>query len=528
MMIRPQLPSLGDITKALLDHAGVLPQKNDSTGVIEDEKTKKKIQTQLRRLAKEESELENNLIDLLNLLAAFIQKATADSRVTNVCMDSIEDVLNQYKDLVRGDGTFLSKPEAVKWLIRTKLVDRTILSYQKNALKFNLSASNLISPSDTYWWLPDFTNQSTQWPLAKAMKWMYTVCETNQTHFHFPDFGSTDNYRLSQNLENASRWANGKNTPSWPNLLQNINDSIVAMEQTKSTMYKVVFDAKTQQNFKTILFIARFSTSIFIELERQFGRDFIVDITMQLRRQDRRLSKVHQSFKASLSKAIAVNNIPKTAIIDRIWYENTQEFWQLQSEHMIQGSRAIDAKFRERYNSGFNRKDLRFFLQRMNPFALSPLLEQAKDNTIAMAPKLFLELLLEGLALRKNGNTLPRDIKQYIKQVNEANLECYLDWVTNWIWATYHYRREEDDLAFPFYLKAFESGKYSAGNSQYKLVNQYVESCAKNNKWKDFKRGIAWANYLGIEVRWYRGVDESDEPLKTAYMFLKHARYAQL
>jgi hypothetical protein len=59
------------------------------------------------------------------------------------------------------------------------------------------------------------------------------------------------------------------------------------------------------------------------------------------------------------------------------------------------------------------------------------------------------------------------------------------------------------------------------------LVNQYIESCAKADKWRDFKKGIAWANYLGIEVRWLRGMDdESDETLRGIFELFKKIRYA--
>jgi hypothetical protein len=527
-MQKPQLPSLGDITKALFDHAGVLPQKNDDSIIVDDEKAKKKIQTQLRRLAKEESELEKNLTTLLELFAGLILKATGDLKITFACMASVEDVLIQYQDFVRVDGTFLSKSESIKWLIKTKLLDRIITSYQKNILKFNVSASNLTTPCDNYWWLPDFTEKSIQWPIAKAMSWLYSICETNQTHFHFPDFGSTDDYRLSQNLENASRWSTGKNLPSWPSLLQNLIDSVSAMEQTTSSQHKRTINRDTLHSFKTVLFIGRFSTSIFMELERQFGKDYIIDIAMHLRRQDRRLGKVHHSFKTNVSKAIDHHEIRNPALIDDIWFDETQEFWMQRSEHVMLSARAINPKFVEKYHSGFNRDDIKFFLKRMNSFELHTLLDNTQRDVIAMAPSLFLELLFEGLKLRKAVDNTVKSIEQYEKKVHDAKLEEHLSWVINWMWATYHYRRQEDGLALPYYSKAFEEAKYSVGRNQYLLVNQFVECCAKNNKWRDFKKGIAWANYLGIEIRWYRGMDESDEPLKSAYLMLKIARYSQV
>ncbi len=46
--------------------------------------------------------------------------------------------------------------------------------------------------------------------------------------------------------------------------------------------------------------------------------------------------------------------------------------------------------------------------------------------------------------------------------------------------------------------QAFEQAKYRAGTSQYKLANQYLEMCAKNNRKGKFKKGLGWANFLGV------------------------------
>ncbi len=58
-------------------------------------------------------------------------------------------------------------------------------------------------------------------------------------------------------------------------------------------------------------------------------------------------------------------------------------------------------------------------------------------------------------------------------------LAPYLGWLVDWCYATWYYRFEQDDLAYPFYKSAYESARYSVGQSHYALVNQYIESCAK-------------------------------------------------
>jgi hypothetical protein len=524
-MIKPQYPSLGDITKILFDHSGVLPKKNGRTGI--DEKTKKSIQTQLRRLAQENSELTSNLLKLFDCMAAYILEATECPRVTHACLQTIDDVFVQYKDFLRGDGTFLSKSDSAKWLIKNKLLDRLILSYQKNMLKFNVSASNHISPSDRFWWLPDITKQSIEWPIAKAFDWMYRIAETNQTHFHFPEFGFADNYRLAQNLENVSRWSTGRNIPSWASLLQNLNDSLTAMEHTQSNHQRVV-DAKSRDSFRTILFIARFSTSVFIGLERQFGLEFLLEITTHIKKQNHRLSKIHDHFKSVVTTGIHSQPIKDPDLIDLIWLEETNAFWESKVLDIQYGSECINTRFVDKSQSGFSVNDLKYFLRYLDSFNLCLLLKQAQSDAEGLAPPRYLELLCKGLMLRKSPDTSNEIITEFVEEVKNSGLEIGLLWLTCWMWGTYHYRRAEDNLAFPFYLEAFENGKYAAGHNQYLLVNQFVECCAKNNKWRDFKKGIAWANYLGINVRWYRGFDESEDRLKNTFDMLKIARYAQL
>ena len=76
-----------------------------------------------------------------------------------------------------------------------------------------------------------------------------------------------------------------------------------------------------------------------------------------------------------------------------------------------------------------------------------------------------------------------------------------------------------------YYEIAFKNAKYRAGQNQYDLVNQYVEVAAKNDVRKDFKKGIEWAQYLGIEIRWLRNVELTDENLKSVYEMMKVVNY---
>jgi hypothetical protein len=72
--------------------------------------------------------------------------------------------------------------------------------------------------------------------------------------------------------------------------------------------------------------------------------------------------------------------------------------------------------------------------------------------------------------------------------------------------------------------------KYSAGNLQYQLVNQYLEVMAKNSRWLEFKQGALWASYLDLPVRWLRDREPTDANIRSAFnvLGLSQVRYTQL
>jgi hypothetical protein len=60
-------PILGELAKALFDYSGLLALKDVDDDYPVDERTKKTIQTKIRRLAAESSQLEDNLDEVLSL-----------------------------------------------------------------------------------------------------------------------------------------------------------------------------------------------------------------------------------------------------------------------------------------------------------------------------------------------------------------------------------------------------------------------------------------------------------------------------
>lgn len=113
-----RFPTIGEIVKELFNAAGLLPQKHNLTSVIDCEKHKKSIQKSLERLAREDSKIGSQLDDALDIFANILYALIEDEKLTFAFMASVQDSLEQYKDLVRGDGTYLSLVNSVKWVIQ--------------------------------------------------------------------------------------------------------------------------------------------------------------------------------------------------------------------------------------------------------------------------------------------------------------------------------------------------------------------------------------------------------------------------
>ena len=135
--------------------------------------------------------------------------------------------------------------------------------------------------------------------------------------------------------------------------------------------------------------------------------------------------------------------------------------------------------------------------------------------------------MLNGLAL-KASTTTEDEIDRYELELKASDVGALLPWMVLWVRAVYLYRREDYKGAFEFFHSAFEQAKYCAGRNQYSLVNQYVEVSAKNNRWREFKKGVEWAQYLGLEIRFLRSNEPTEENLRGVFELMKKARYGQL
>jgi hypothetical protein len=529
--IEISFPTIGEVVRETFNCSGLLPQKEDPNNSILSASDKKNLQMQLKRLADESSKIDGKLDELLVTLKKLLIKAVPNERVACMIMEFVEELLGTYKAVLKDDGTYLDKQKTTQWFIKVYLLDRLVISFYKNYLRFNVVDEKLNIPDLISWVLPETNSKKTIWPLSHAWKSIYSSLSISQSSFHNPDKNAGD-YKAIQNLEKSQRWVSGKQLPSISSLYSNLDYSLSLLERVKDEKVNRVVNTKQANEFKLMLFIARAATFFFKEIQNSFGDDFLLNVCKHIKGQSGRLSRINrrlgtelESIKADYTNLMAADN-------DDINYQYVGQFWQRYAAQQQAGASVLqDYIEADAFKDMSDRGASMVHISCVGSLQAYSLLEAGKFNIRGKMPTSFPELFGRGLKLKNCIDSL-NQAKKFEKELISNGLNHILGWLSDWCYANFYYRNEDNENANIYYKKAFTKAKYSAGGHQYKLVNQYIESCAKNNKYHDMKKAVAWANYLGIKVRWLRGWDdpESEESLKGLFKFMGQdtLRYAQL
>lgn len=164
-------------------------------------------------------------------------------------------------------------------------------------------------------------------------------------------------------------------------------------------------------------------------------------------------------------------------------------------------------------------------IQEFGELAVRPMLLVAHQPPIHEAPLNFAQSLGEGLELWKSSELREEQIDAYEERLKSRSSDRLLPWITHWLRFLVSYRRDDDAAAWRHIALAYEHAKYRAGSNQYKIVNHYIEMAAKVQDRVAFRKGVNWARYLGISVRWIRDNDAFQENLDFAMAMLRQVRY---
>ena len=233
------------------------------------------------------------------------------------------------------------------------------------------------------------------------------------------------------------------------------------------------------------------------------------------------------SFAAETTAYIERYRVPPIAL-DAVWIEFSERYWTWFSDRYADLAQTLDYLLKRHDYMPLPADKVSELIQTYGEYSVRRALEKLEINREFPMPPNFPQRLGEGFDLKKKPNCSEEDSDCYSREIQQDGLASRLSWMECWLRAVVRYRNGEYESAFYHMEYAFEHAKYRAGESQYPLVNQFIELAAKTNRWKSFKKGLEWAQYLGIPIRWLRGQEPDEEALQFVFAMMKKANYTQL
>lgn len=507
-------PTQGEVLQFVFDAFGVLPRKHERDENF-DEARKKSTQTALRRLANEVGQLDPNLGKLLTTFSYLIA-GVLPPREFLAFGDVFFDLFDTYRYALRTEGTYLTKSETAKWFLLQSAAPRLAISLAKQLQRYNVAADGLLVPPDALWYLPERDGDSWRWPLERVMRWTYDLAGTSIQRFHCPD--DTDLTLLSKNLESAKNWLAGRNLPSWSSLLKNFDESFEALDRLRAKQKLPSLSETQKVSIRIALFLSRAATYVSMLVVKHFGNEALEEFFTRYCLVAECMVDDTQKVREYVQRLITREQFP-TSEWDNVWFDVVTDYWH---KFVARRDRLSDALASGRITVNEAIEASRAFgrfaaFEFEHPGAFAP------QHAV---PDGFVELLLDGFALRKSSALNISSIEAYRTRLENRGLTKALPWMVPWQRSTYYYRDRKYAAAYPFMQEAYERAQYCAGAHQYLLVNHYIELAAKNDKWKEFTQGVHWATYLGIEVRWLRKSPTTKENLEFVFEMMKRAVYS--
>lgn len=509
----------GELVKLAYDAFGVLPRK-ESTDADFDEKAKKAMQKKLGRLAEEKGHLSSNFGESIQSLSFILAGYLPSTRIMGAIGDTLADLHEAYNDLVRSEGTYLNKAETLRYFISIRAVSLIVMSLNQCLLRYKIEDFELDIPDDEFWYLPSIDeNGKLIMPLEKVMRWAYKICESSQTQFHYPGRNSvSDHAALQHNLDNAINWTRGSAVPALAALVKNFDNSFKSMAQQGREI-----SSSIQASILTALVLARVTSYVAREILRAYDASYLMDVCTQLRDYSDWIAEDVDEFKAAMKPVMQHPELPEAAM--EMWLDASSNYWGFFFAKVHAAGDELQQLHDARPNQSLRDDVVAALTSKYGRFAVCTPIDLNKRKMPFSPPEGFAEMVGLGFRLKQDVSTQWPQIDQYALKVKAFGLEEHLCWMEPWLRAVYHYRKEDYKAAMSYYQTAFENAKYRAGRQQYDLVNQYIEVAAKNDSKRCFKKGIEWAQYLGIKVRWLRDDEPTEEKLDFVYGMLRMARY---
>lgn len=508
-------PTVGDVVKYLVDASGIMPRKaRDRSDKTEfDEVVAKTYQKRMQRLAKENCDLQGTLDEILQLHAHTLSRYIRCSFRAAQISELLNDLYESYITMIKTQGTFMTKANTVRYFLTTYGVDVAVRSLARDWVRFQGYIYASAQPSEPFWFLPTETDGGLVTPLDKVLAWAYASCGKSLATFHYPVRVDDPDDKLKRNEKAARSWASAKRPPSLPVLVKNLDESFEA----QATEGKPV-DPDIQKAIVTCATIARITTCIALDIRDAFGHEYLQEVVGQIQLYARWIDDEIQEYMVSLAEEVVKrdpDSKPQTRV--DLGIQMAPDFWAF-----FESKQAMAKDFQRPHmdeKGGVPAPVIAWTEAKYGAYAAR--LHSDIISRWQLGKPADLDNYVESaLAIKKSPQATLNDVNRFCDRADHAEVAAHLPWIAHWLRGVVCYRTGDYEAASTHYVCAFEHAKYSAGEMQYLLVNQYLEVMAKNKRWRPFKQGAQWACFLGISIRYLRDKEPTEENMRNAFGIL--------
>ncbi|MGV8917305.1 MAG: hypothetical protein ACOH2R_05855 [Pseudomonas sp.] len=530
-------PTLGDVAQYAVAASGVMPRKahNREDETEFDQGIAKTYQKRMQRLAKEDCNLQEAFDDIADLLTASLRRYIRCPFWAQQIQEVLNELYGSYASMVKTMGTTMTKRDTARFFLTSYAVEVAVRSLARNWIVFQGYIYAAPQPMEPCWFLPSNVEGNISTPLDKVLAWAYASCGLTLATFHDPIGVVGDTTHLKQNERTARGWKNAKHLPSLPALVKNLEDSFQAQASVGNPV-----DQRLQDGIITCATIARIITFILMDIQGRLGTEYLQDITRQTRLYFGWIKEEITEYLTQLDRKVAA------AVAVKPGGYTPQELIQIEATERVElGIKMgphfwgfFEGKIQDANELLLSNQDSRGYVpdkvvqwieKRYGSYA-ARIRSDAISRWRVDKPEHFDHYLQRALAMRNGEGVTLEAVDALCEQMKLAGVAERLPWLMHWLKGIVCYRAEDFASASPHYTKAFQLAKYSAGDLQYLLVNQYLEVMAKTKQWRQFKQGARWASYLDIPVRWLRDKEPTEQNIRNSYgiLGLEKMQYARL
>lgn len=520
MSVQTGFPTVGEVIRFAYKASGVLPQKRDEALDV-DEVERKRLQKALQRLVAEEGDLQTNMGKLVQRLSYLTTGYIPLLPINLAVGDVLFAILDVYAGVIKDEGTYQEPRASLRWMIEERLMPAMAITLASGVVKYKLATLAAYFP-DPLSCLPNSGSDKTASPLSAVMRWIYARVGVSPTQFHRPnDTQDQDIVERDRDLENAQNWMRGAYLPSAAALHWTFGRGFDRLSRTSEAEPNA--DPEQCLRFdcmRMALFVARFASYLLQQLEKVFGQAVVLHLVQRFaamlemaleeaRQVDRHIDELAQSYDRSpLDPALRRDVVTQ-------WLHDLAE----------RQSYAVAALQTAWLDKAVNDDTIALLVRQYGKLSVLPYVEQFQQGSSGV-PEEFVQALGKGMNLAKHDELTGTDIDAYEAGLVSNGTDFQLPWMAAWLRFLLHYREESYESAWPHIAQAFRCAKYCAGAKQRHIVNHYIELAAKLGKRREFEKGVHWAHFIGIELRWLRDRNMSDEGLDCVMEMMRRVRYS--